>query len=323
MLEGFSVVFLSILIEALPFVMLGAIVASLIEVFVTPAWLVSHLPKQWWLSYPLAGLMGLIFPVCECAIVPIMRRLVTKGVPVGLATTMMLAVPIVNPVVLLSTFYAFPDSPMPWLRGGAGYLAAILIGLSLSRIKQRDVLQFKAADSEGTDNRASSSPLGVKISGVARPMALRSTQVAMPAVQEKREGFKAVVFRVLNHTQHELYDVGRYLILGAFVSAALQVFVPRVWLTSAGGNLVVSTLLMMSLAFVLSLCSEADAFVASTFRYQFSQGSLLGFLIFGPMIDIKNTLMLLGAFKASFVRRLVATIAGVCFTMAIIIGLIL
>lgn len=320
MLEGFSVIFLSILIEALPFVILGAFVASLIEVFVTPAWLVAHLPRQWWLSYPLAGLMGLIFPVCECAIVPIMRRLVTKGVPVGIATTIMLSVPIVNPVVLLSTYYAFPDSPIPWLRGGLGYLGAVLIGLSLSRLKKSDVLTLKTTVKPG-----------LTLGGVAKPVHLKGPSVLVSTTQalgiksaeEKgvRLGIKALVLKVLGHTQHELFDVGRFLILGAFVSASLQTFVPRVWLTSAGGNTLVSILLMMTLAFVLSLCSEADAFVASTFRYQFSQSSLLAFLIFGPMIDIKNALMLMGTFKGKFVRRLIATIAIVCFTLALVVSL--
>jgi len=123
--------------------------------------------------------------------------------------------------------------------------------------------------------------------------------------------------RVLSHTNSELYDVGRFLIAGAFISAVMQVFVPRTVLMSIGNSPLSSILLMMVMAFVLSLCSEADAFIASTFRYQFASSSLLAFLIFGPMIDIKNTLMLAGAFKSKFVIRLVGTIAIVCFGLAL------
>lgn len=313
MIEGFGVVFLSILIEALPFVMLGAVVASLIEVFVTPSWLVAHLPKNPWIAFPLAGLMGLVFPVCECAIVPITRRLIAKGVPVGLAITMMMAIPIVNPVVLMSTFYAFPNSPVPWLRGGLGYIAAVLIGLALSRFSKKDILK---ADQDPRPSSVIKKSVGqvVKAPNINQNSIMIKPPAAKPDVM-------AVILKVLGHTQHELYDVGRFLILGAFVSAVLQVFVPRAWLLVAGNNPVASVLLMMTLAFVLSLCSEADAFVASTFRYQFTTSSLVGFLIFGPMIDIKNTLMLAGVFKANFVRRLILTITLVCFTLALLLNM--
>jgi len=310
MFESFSVIFLSILIEALPFVMLGAIAASLIEIFVTPTWLASHMPKNPFLAYPVAALMGIIFPVCECAIVPIMRKLIKKGTPVGLATTFMLAVPIVNPVVLLSTAYAFPNSPMVWLRGSAGFAGAILVGLTLHRLKPRELL--KENDLVTTKLKVSSTLMSPKIISASMVKKEKSAKIGIA------QGFN----RIVRHTQHELYDVGRFLILGAFVSAAMQVFVPRNLLVSVGNSPVQSILLMMGLGFVLSLCSEADAFVASTFRYQFTTGSLLAFLIYGPMTDIKNTLMLLGAFKAKFVARLIFTISIVCFALAYLVHLL-
>lgn len=304
MFESFSVIFLSILIEALPFVMLGAIAASLIEIFITPAWITNHMPKNPLLAYPVAGLMGIIFPVCECAIVPIMRKLIKKGTPVGLATTFMLAVPIVNPVVLLSTSYAFPNSPMVWLRGSMGFTGAIIIGLTLHRFSSNQIL--KNGDFAKT-------PISVDAFNIVSPEIINKDNSLWSNITKSAS-------KIASHTQHELFDVGRFLILGAFVSAAMQVFVPREFLLQVGGSPVQSILLMMGLGFVLSLCSEADAFVASTFRYQFTTGSLLAFLIYGPMTDIKNTLMLLGAFKPKFVARLILTISIVCFALAYLVN---
>ncbi len=128
---------------------------------------------------------------------------------------------------------------------------------------------------------------------------------------------------VLTHTSAELQSVGAYLIFGAMIAAAVQMAVPTAVLAGIGGGRIVSILAMMALAFLLSLCSEADAFVASTFMMQFSGASVLAFLIVGPMIDIKNTMMMLGSFRKGFVIRLIATILFTCFTLALIASLFL
>jgi uncharacterized membrane protein YraQ (UPF0718 family) len=121
---------------------------------------------------------------------------------------------------------------------------------------------------------------------------------------------------VLSHTSDELKSVGAYLIFGALIAAALQMLVPKDVIAGVGGGRVSSTLAMMLLAFVMSLCSEADAFVASTFLTHFPAAAVLGFLITGPMIDIKNTMMLVGSFKKRFTLRLIITILLVCFVLA-------
>lgn len=363
MIEGFSVIFISIVLEAIPFVMIGALASSLIELYITSDWIAARIPRNKVLAYGMAGLMGMVFPVCECAIVPIMRRLIKKGTPVGLAVTFMLAVPIVNPVVLASTYYAFPDSNMFVLRGVFGFIGAVLVGLTLHRLSSTEILlpssQAKLAlDTCGcghdhviqqdlksiglkvlkvTDTRSGNYPLAnlkkhqltfesKAILGAQRihgTKASDSDSLCGCGVEHIPKKDKSALTlqdlkHILGHTSTELYEVGRFLILGAFISALLQVFVPRADLLKLGSTNISSILLMMTLAFVLSLCSEADAFIASTFRYQFNTGSLLGFLIFGPMIDIKNTLMLSGAFKPKFVVRLIATISVVCFALAVL-----
>ncbi len=363
MIEGFSVIFISIILEAIPFVMIGALASSLIELYITSDWIAARIPKNKILAYVLAGLMGIVFPVCECAIVPIVRRLIKKGTPVGLAVTFMLAVPIVNPVVIASTYYAFPNSNMFFMRGFFGFIGAILVGLTYHRLTSADILlpssQTKIEGSGCGCGHDHGKPIvnkygGVKpisTQGIARqslPIAnINTHQIAFNQLsalemttkqksvgdeheslglsgtkrfqkKDKRILTLQDIKHILGHTSTELYEVGRFLILGAFISALLQVFVPRAELLRLGNGNISSILLMMTLAFVLSLCSEADAFIASTFRYQFNNGSLLGFLIFGPMIDIKNTLMLSGSFKPKFVVRLIATISIVCFSLALL-----
>ena len=123
---------------------------------------------------------------------------------------------------------------------------------------------------------------------------------------------------MLSHTNAELKSVGMYLIFGAIIAAGVQMLVPTAVLKSVGGGRIISILVMMLMAFVLSLCSEADAFIASTFLVQFSGASVLAFLITGPMIDIKNTFMMLGSFKKKFAARLILTILLVCFALALL-----
>ena len=115
---------------------------------------------------------------------------------------------------------------------------------------------------------------------------------------------------IISHTSAELYDIGRFFIMGVFLSTCMQVFIPKEFILSIGGGVLSSIIVMMVLAFVLSVCSETDAFIARSFLGQFTTGSILGFLILGPMIDIKNTIMLCGSFKLSFVAKLIFLIIG-------------
>lgn len=343
-MESFSVIFLSILLEALPFVMIGTIVSSLIEVFVTPEWLQSHLPKKRGVSYLVAGMAGFLFPVCECAIVPIMRKLLKKGMPLGVAVTFMLATPTINPVVLLSTHYAFPNTWMfPILRGIFGYLSAVLIGVIMSKIaKSEDVLLQEnpnvscSCNHHHESKQQALSPIlqyGQPLSHTHRHEEYQEglifecshTNETMCACGHNHlrheKNVKGIFVDVIAHTSIELYEVGRFLIIGACLSAAMQVFVPREYLFLLGTNRVLAILSMMLLAFVLSLCSEADAFIAATFQKQFLDSALVGFLIFGPMMDIKNMLMLSTVFKPKLLAKFMLTIAVVCFVMAWVSGL--
>ena len=371
-MQQFAIIFLSILLEALPFVLIGTIVSSLIEIFVSREWLTEHLPKRSWFAFLVAGLAGIIFPICECAIVPVMRRLVKKGMPVGVAVTFMLATPTINPVVLLSTRFAFLNNfYFPLLRGVFGYLTAIAVGLLITFLSDKEELKIAGTVWEGeaekhdhddeTEHEESCAcghshgqgkhqhggydHDGESEHGAAGGMAEMSHHCCChhqehqhnedsAAVTEigdehdhehgaacscghvhatRRDKPLQIVKSILDHTSHELYEVGRFLILGVLISAAMQTFVPKQYFLALSQNPALSITAMMLLAFVLSLCSEADAFVAASFQGGLPNSAILAFLLFGPMMDIKNMLMLTQGFRMKFIIRLILTIAVVVF----------
>lgn len=310
MIDSFGIIFLSIVLEALPFVVLGTLISSLIEVLMPQGWIETRLKKKNLITYMGAALVGVVFPVCECAIVPVMRRLVRKGMPLSLGVTFMLATPIVNPVVLLSTYYAFGNRwPMVLGRGGFGYLLAILIGLLIARYDGQKVF---LEETKGRGDCGHDHSHGDGHDNNHEGAACHCGHDHGHDHNHDRQS-KAVLLSVLTHTGSEVLDVGRYLILGAFITAMMQTFVPREVFVVVSGRPVLGILLMMVMAFVLSLCSEADAFIASSFANQFPPSALMAFMVYGPMIDIKNTLMLAGTFKKGFVLRLVGIITATVF----------
>ncbi len=305
-MRAFSLILWSILLEAMPFVILGTIISSVIQLYVTQETILKVLPKNKFLRLIFASCIGLIFPVCECAIIPITRGLVKKGMPVGAAFAFMIATPIVNPVVLLSTYNAFPSMPqMVLYRGLFGFIGAILIGALVEIFSKKDILKEQGHEGDVSCSHGCHHCHDNHIISNQREGKTRFTKA------------KETVKDILAHTNEEIKSVGAYLIFGAIIAAVIQMFVPKDLLVSIGTGRISSTFTMMSMAFVLSLCSEADAFIASTFMIRFASASVLTFLITGPMIDIKNTLMLLGSFKKRFVIKLILTILIVCFVLGI------
>jgi uncharacterized membrane protein YraQ (UPF0718 family) len=331
--EGFSVVFLSILLEAVPFVLIGTFVSSIIQLYVSEKTIAKIIPKNRFLGLLIASLLGLIFPLCECTIVPVMRGLLKKGVPVHIAVTFMLAVPIVNPVVLGSTYYAFSGNiEMVLLRGFLGLVGAIIIGHIVETLNRKEnpllnSVTHQSSCSCGIDEDHEHAHENHNVKTIAKnsafvfPNAIKSEEPIVNKLPFHKDIFKKIK-HVISHTSGEFYDVGKFLIIGAFLSSFLQTLVSRNDILSIGQGQVISIIIMMMLAFLLSLCSEADAFIARTFVGQFTNGSIVAFLIFGPMIDLKNTLMLLGSFKTRFVIILALTIAVVTFLLSLSVNIL-
>lgn len=268
-------IFISILIEAIPFILIGVILSGIIQMFVSEEMIARIMPKNRFLAVLFGALAGILFPACECGIIPITRRLLLKGVPLHAGVAFMLTAPIINPIVLFSTFIAFGNRwSAVFYRGGLALAVSVIIGIILS-------YQFK-------DNQL-----------------LKPDE---PGHHHHHHTLLQKLGGTLRHAIDEFFSVGKYLIIGAFIAAAMQTYVKTSTLLAIGQNDVSSSLVMMGLAFVLSLCSEVDAFIASSFSSTFSLGSLIAFLVFGAMVDIKNLLMMLAAFKKRFVFLLITYI---------------
>jgi uncharacterized protein len=287
-LRAINTVFLSILIEAFPFLLFGVLVSSIIQVCFSEETILRLFPRKKGLGFIVALLAGVFFPVCDCATIPVAARLVKKGVPLPTAVTFMLAAPLVNPVTIVSTLFAFPGSPSVALyRTGAGLAIAFAVGLAFLLFGGKGT----AVLSEVDDYSCSCGYCSETASGI---------------------GIRKKIEAVFSHAGSEFFDVGRYLITGALLSAIFQTMVPKD-IFAAGGVYGVSLIVMMLCAFVLSVCSTSDAFIARTFVNQFPLGAILGFMILGPMLDLKNLFMLMGRFRKSFVIKLVVILFGLSF----------
>lgn len=278
-LQNFLIVFAALLIEALPFVLLGAFVSALIEVFVPASAFtkLARLPRV--LQLPAAGMAGFAFPVCECGSVPVARRLAAKGLAPSAAITFMFASPILNPVVLASTFVAYRGRNDLWAmvlgRAGLGLLVAIAVGWVIGATSKEQLLRPRADGSQGDHHHAE--PRWARFSG---------------------------------HLSGDFVFMGKFLVLGAAIAAAVQTFVPQSVIGGVANTPVLDLVAMMGLAFLLSLCSESDAFVAASF-VQFGISAQLAFLVFGPMVDTKLVALYAGTYSRGFVRMTVLTVFAV------------
>ncbi len=272
---------MGILLEALPFVLAGSLLSSLLQVFVPDEVISRWIPRRPIPAILFACLLGIIFPVCECGMIPLVRRLIHKGMPVYVAIVFILSGPILNPVVYGATITAFRSHP----------------DLAYARM----VLAFAVACT-----------IGIIIWTTVKKTPLRHSMLREAGESQHKETRGGKLVAVWVHTSDEFFEMGKYLIIGCLLTSGIQTFMVRESLTAIGSQPLGSYLFMMGLAFVLSLCSTSDAFVASTFLHTFPEGSLLAFMVLGPMLDFKNALMLLSLFKTKFALYLFfLIIAGV------------
>lgn len=297
--QNFKTLFLSIILEALPFVLLGVAVSALLQSFVSERTIQRLIPRNTVLGVLFACVMGIIFPLCECGMIPVVRRLMRKGMPVYIAVVFILVGPILNPVVYASTYMAFRSRPeMAYSRMGLAFAIALIVGLLLARVvRGASVVRGEALSAQSAER------LHDHGHSHSHPH-FHEHAHSHDHDHDHAHPHGGKLSSLLSHASEEFFEMGKYLIFGAMLTALLQTFVARESLVAIGQGPVVSNVFMMGFAYVLSLCSTSDAFVASSFATTFSAGSLLAFLVFGPMFDIKSTLMLLSVFKARFVIAL-------------------
>ena len=284
----FSYAFLSVLLEGVPFILVGTLLSGVIDEFLPSQVMVRFLPRNAFLGICLSGATGLVFPMCECGVVPVIRRLINKGLPVSSGIAYMLAAPIVNPIVLLSTFAAFRGqnaAEFTLLRLSIGYFVAVIVALAVHNLPLHGVLRR----------------------GVL-------SEVSMPVGTMPAENFFLRMGNALRVAVADFLDVMVFFVLGVTISALFSTAVNQELIMPLALNDWVATFSLMGFAAILSLCSTSDAFIAATL-IAFPAVAKLAFLVFGPMFDLK----LLFIYSAVFRKRFVA---GLGVGLFILIGLI-
>ena len=272
-------IFQGLLLEAIPFLLLGVAIAGLARWLVPQTAWVHRLPKNPLLAPITGALMGFALPACECGNVPVARRLLASGAPMGTAFGFLFAAPVLNPIVLASTWAAFPDQP--WLliaRPMGAFVIAVLLSLLLVQLPETQLLEHALLS-----ERRMSQPLS-KIGLLERSGGLIGDPVKEIAPAEPTRLRAAAV---LDQSSREFLDLLALLVLGCLIAALVQTWLPRSWLLAVGGAPTGSILALMLLAVVVSVCSSVDAFLALGFAAQVTPGALLAFLLLGPVVDLK------------------------------------
>lgn len=274
-LQDALTIFSGVVLEALPFVLLGVLVSALIRRYVSAERIQKIVPRHPVLAYPFVALCGFFLPVCECGNLPVARRLIRQGMRPSQAITFLLSAPIINPAVIISTIAAFRFLPeLVAARFIVGFIIAITVGWVLRWMGDKNLV---------TEEGASCS--------------------------HDHGGIRGIV--------DEFFEMMGTLALGAGIAALIQVFVPRSFLTDLGGTAVLAIGVMILLAFIVSLCSNVDAFFALSFAGTFPASSLLAFMVFGPMIDIRAISLM----TRSFTPAAIATISLLVLQMTFLISL--
>ncbi len=278
--QDFAFAFLSVLLEGIPFILLGTLLSGLIDQFLPAKMMTRFLPRNAFLGICVSAGMGLIFPMCECGIVPVIRRLIAKGLPVSNAMAYMLAAPVVNPIVVLSTWAAFRGQgavEFTVLRLGLSYLVAVIGGLAvlnlpIGAVLKRSVLASVALSGE-TGGCGGQGPLGRRL------------------------------IAAMNVGVKDFLDVSVYFVAGVAVASVFSTAVNQELILPLALNNGMAVASLMGLAGILSLCSTSDAFIAATF-VAFPGIAKLAFMVFGPVMDLKLLFIYSAVFKKRFVLGL-------------------
>lgn len=331
--SGFTL-FLSLIVEAIPFLLLGVLVSSILLLFVDEQRLIALMPKNPFLGALAGSLLGFLFPVCECGNVPVARRLLMQGVSVPVAIGFLLAAPTINPVVIWATWTAFRDQPeIVVLRVVFSLIIATTVGCifsvqkdmrpflqpALSRWMPDVFVQPSLADTPALLQSGTfllGQPSGQPIAFDAAAAAAMNRPSAKPNIP-----WKDRLPLLLENMVQELRELGGILVLGSLLAAIIQVAVPREWVLSIGQGPITSVVAMLILGGVISICSTVDSFFALSFATTFTSGAILAFLVFGPMFDLKSLGLLLTIFRPRAMIYLVVLIVLLTLILTLFMNL--
>ncbi len=296
--ENFATYFISITLEAAPFMIIGAFIAALIEILVPNDTLPRLFGKLGLFGIPAVILVSPIFPICECGVIIIGRKLLQKGMPLPHVISYLLAAPILNPVVLGGTYIAFyQDYFYPMLRGLGGVSVALLTGLFFLFIRREWALKQEISDLSQKNGDFHDHENGC----------------CGKESKQNQTGFLSKIEHLFVHVRRDFLEMGIYFLFGVFLASTMKTFIGNEQLSLLGDGPFTGPATMMVMAFVMSLCSEADAFLAASF-VEFDMFSHMGFLVLGPMLDIKLLVM----YRSIFTTRFILLFAG---TVILLVGL--
>lgn len=291
--------FVAIVLEAMPFMMVGAVVGGIIEVCVTPEFVQRALAGRTTGTVFVAAALGIIFPVCECAIAPIVRRLIAKGVPRSAAIAFLLGAPIVNPLVAASTWLAYRGNwGMVSTRMICGYVIAVSVAFVFDAMFRHQSVVLHGSG------------------GACEHSCHHCEQDGHHAVPSS---FLAKILDALTHARDDFFTIGKFLIIGAFVAALARATIDVVAFRQLFASPLDSILAMMGLAVTLNLCSQTDAFIAAGFRGIFPDTAQMAFMVLGPMLDLKLMLAYFTMFRGRIIGSFsLLTVVAVLVAMMVL-----
>jgi uncharacterized membrane protein YraQ (UPF0718 family) len=298
--------------ETIPFLLLGTLVSSIIHVFVPDTVIRRIFPRNRVLSILVALVAGAFIPICECGTVPLARRLREKGLPLSTAAAFLVAAPLANPMTIISTYVAFKGGPYPiyLFRVGFGLGAAFLIALAVEFLAGRDREKSSTANSPRFRAHKIDNAPGARLAAL-------QVRSKIPAPKTKRPSLVARLAAVLDHTSRDFLDSARFLIAGISTAALVRALLPANAITSSLQHPLAAIGVGGLSAYLLSLCSSADAFVARSLFAPMSYPAALVFLMLGPMIDLKNSILLARFVKLPRLAAFIAIIVLICALVAL------
>lgn len=295
LIQSISTIFLSILIEAIPFVLCGAIISSVIQLLIPSGWIVKKISEKKYSSFLFALIAGFFMPICDCGTVPIVSGLLKKESPLPQTMTFWLASSAVNPIVLISVYYAFPERPsLVFIRVIAGMLIAVFAGaiLQISHIETKNVIK----------------DIGISKT-IGRDMLVLSYDGKLGKLEAVLKGARFEFFRVI-----------KYLILGAFVSSFLQTVLPQAMKGLLSSNVLVQLVIMIVAAVFMSTCSTSNAFIGRSFLQSVGIIPVMSYIVLGPMLDFKNMMMLAETIKKRYLLLLAVLVSMIGYILFLVLS---
>ena len=304
-LQLFSLFSVSVFLEAAPYLLFGALLSSLFEVFVPEEAINSLVPKRRRFGLLMGLTMGIVFPTCECGIIPIIKKMIQKKVPNYIAVTYMLAAPVINPVVLFSTYVAF--------RGNWHMVLARVIIVSIVALCAGSYFAFTKEVHLLRPNLENETDCGC---------GHHHDDCACGHHHGHKHEHENKIGAVLSHMANDFLEMGKYLIIGCFAASFFTVFFPKGIIPLFETSTIAAIVFMMALAALLSICATADAFIAASFGGM-PFAAQMAFVTLGPMFDLKLLSMYLGTFDRKYVWRMILAIVCLTFVLNFLLGVVL